>query len=157
MIAPIWTDKLEIGEFRTKVWAAMVLVVAAVTAMALYIGQRYVTATAERDLEQNFQGQLVALHKLEGLRQNALAERCRTLATNARIHAALEDNALDLLYPSAKDELRDLMEGDEPRPEQAANSLRARFYRFLDSGGAVLPPPNPKDVGALSATAEKQL
>jgi hypothetical protein len=31
-----------------------------------------------------------------------------------RIHAALEDNALDLLYPSAKDELRDLMDGGEP-------------------------------------------
>src|SRR5204862_6434676 len=37
------------------------------------------------------------------------------------------------------------------------NSLRARFYRFLDSTGAVLPPPSPKDVGALSPAAESQL
>src|SRR5919197_911711 len=153
MIAPIWTDKLEIVEFRTKVWAAMVLVVAAVTAIALYIGQRYVTATAERDLEQNFQGQLVALHKLEGLRQNALAERCRILAENPRIHAALEDNALDLLYPSAKDELRDLMEARTSAPLQPARSLHHKFYRFLDRAGAVLPPPNPDEVGRLDPQA----
>ena len=49
------------------------------------------------------------------------------------------------------------MEGDEPLPEQGASSLRARFYRFLDSNGAVLPPPSPKDVGALSVAAENQL
>src|SRR5919197_2778769 len=109
MIALTWTDKLEIGAFRRKLWAAMVLVVAAVTAVALYVGQRYVTATAERDLQQNFQGQLVALHKLEGLRQNALAERCRILAENPRIHAALEDNALDLRSPSAKAPLREFV------------------------------------------------
>jgi signal transduction histidine kinase len=69
----------------------------------------------------------------------------------------LEDNALDLLYPSAKDELRDLMEGEEARPEEEAPSLRAKFYRFLDAGGAVLSPPNPKDVGELKPQAEAQL
>lgn len=143
--------------FRTKLSAAMMVVIAAITALGLYAAQRNVAANAERALHQNFQAELSSLHKLQDLRRSALAERCRTLATNARIHAALEDNALDLLYPSAKDELRDLMEGEEPQPEQAANSLRARFYRFLDSNGAVLPPPNPKDVGALSIPAENQL
>jgi signal transduction histidine kinase len=157
MIAPVWTDKLEIGEFRTKVWAAMVLVVAAVTAMALYVGQRYVTATAERDLEQNFQGQLVALHKLEGLRQNALAERCRILAENPRIHAALEDNALDLLYPSAKDELRDLMNRAQASVPDTTGSLHASFYRFLDATGRVLSPPDANNVGQLDEAAEARL
>ena len=61
----------------------------------------------------------------------------------------IQDDAIDLLYPSAKDELRDLMEGDEPPPEQAARSLHARFYRFLDSTGAVIKPPNASDVGEL--------
>jgi len=61
------------------------------------------------------------------------------------------------LYPSAKDELRDLMEGEEPPPEQAAQSLHARFYRFLDSKGVVIKPPNPYDVGALDTKTEAQL
>jgi signal transduction histidine kinase len=157
MIALMWADKLEIGGFRRKLWAAMVLVVSAVTALALYVGQRYVTATAERDLRQNFQSQLVALHKFEDLRQSALAERCRILAENPRIHAALEDNALDLLYPSAKDELRDLMETAQASVPDATGSLHAGFYRFLDTTGRVLPPPDANSVGQLDNAAEARL
>jgi signal transduction histidine kinase len=135
----------------------MVLVVSAVTILALYLAQRNATATATRDLQQNFQTELSGLHKVEELRHAALAERCRALAEKPRIHAALEDNALDLLYPSAKDELRDLMEGERSTEQQETGSLHARFYRFLDSSGVVLPPPNATDVGKLSAEAEGQL
>ena len=110
-----------------------------------------------RDLQQKFQAELSWLHKVQGLRQAALAERCRSLASKPRIHAALEDNALDLLYPTAKDELRDLMEGEEPPSAAAANPLHAKFYRFLDSTGAVLSPPSSKDVGELNAATERQL
>jgi signal transduction histidine kinase len=134
-----------------------VLVVSAITALALYLAQRNVATTAERDLRENFQAELAGLHKIEALRHAALAERCRALAEKPRIHAALEDNALDLLYPSAKDELRDLMKGEEPSLEQTASSLHARFYRFLDSSGAVLQPSNPNDVGGLTPKAEAQL
>src|SRR4030095_14639925 len=49
------------------------------------------------------------------------------------------------------------MEADEPPPEQAARSLHARFYRFLDSTGEVIKPPNPSDVGELDAKTEAQL
>src|SRR5438874_11741247 len=49
------------------------------------------------------------------------------------------------------------MEGEEPPPEQAAQSLHATFYRFLDGSGAVLKPPNPKEVGQLGRKAEAQL
>ena len=97
------------------------------------------------------------MHKLEELRHAALADRCNTLASKPRIHAAIEDDAIDLLYPSAQDELRDLMQGDEPTPEKAARSLDARFYRFLDSSGAVIKPPNVSDVGDLDANTEAQL
>src|SRR5205807_9455514 len=127
------------------------------TALGLYLAQRNVAATAERDLRQNFQAELSSLDKLQQLRNAALAERCRALAEKPRIHAALEDNALELLYPSAKDELRDLMEGDDVSSEQAAGSLHARFCRFLDGSGSALSPPNPKDVGELSAKTESQL
>ena len=49
-------------------------------------------------------------------------------------HAAIEDDAIDLLYPTAKDELRDLMEGEEPPPEQAARSLHEQYHRRRQHG-----------------------
>src|SRR4030095_1654130 len=49
------------------------------------------------------------------------------------------------------------MEGNEPPPEQAAQSLHGRFYRFLDSTGAVIKPPNIYDVGELDPKTEAQL
>jgi signal transduction histidine kinase len=135
----------------------MMVIVATLTALGLYLAQRKVAADAERNLQENFQAELSSLHRLEELRHAALADRCKTLAAKPRIHAAIEDNALDLLYPSAKDELRDLMEGEEPPPEEAAQSLHARFYRFLDSTGGVIIPPNPYDVGELDPKTENQL
>ncbi len=137
--------------------AAIMLVVSAITASDFYLAQRNVTASAKRDLQQSFQAELSSLDKVQKFRHDAIAERCSALASRPRIHAALEDNALDLLYPSAKDELRDLMEGEESSPEEQAPSLHAKFYRFLDAGGAVLSPPNPKDVGELSPQVEAQL
>ena len=56
----------------------------------------------------------MTLHNVHEIRQAALAERCRALVRKPRIHAALEDNALDLLYPSAKDELRDITVDGRP-------------------------------------------
>ena len=146
-----------VATFRTRLFTAMMLIVATLTALGLYLAQRKVTADAERNLQENFRAELSSLHKLEELRHAALADRCNALAGKSRIHAAIEDNAIDLLYPSAKDELRDLMEGEEPPPEQAAQSLHATFYRFLDGTGTVLNPPNPNEVGALDRHAEAQL
>jgi signal transduction histidine kinase len=157
MISLNYANQRTITRFRRKLLAAMVFVVSAITILALYFAQRNATATATRDLQQNFQTELSGLHKVQELRRAALAERCRALAEKPRLHAALEDNALDLLYPSAKDELRDLMEGEAPSAQQEAGSLHARFYRFLDANGTVLPPPSAKDVGELSADAEGQL
>src|SRR5947208_12769932 len=134
----------------------MMLVVLVLTALALYFAQRKVAATAERDLRENFQAEISSLHKVQALRHAALTERCRELVLKPRLHAALEDNALDLLYPTAKDELRDLME-DAVRKAEGANSLQARFYRFLSGSGAIIPPPNPTEVGQLSREAEAQL
>ena len=151
------SNRNKVASFRTKLSAAMMLVIAAITALGFYLAQRNVTRSAERALQQNFQTELSSLDKLLALRQSAITERCRTLAANPRIHAALEDNAPDLLYPSAKDELRDLIENKEPAAGQVANTLQAKFYRFLDSNGAVLPPANSQDVGTLSRQSESQL
>src|SRR5438034_2414659 len=157
MSSPVPARDKGIARFRTRLFTAMMLVVATLTALGFYLAQRKVTADAERNLQQIFQTELSSLHKLEELRHATLADRCNALAAKSRIHAAIEDNAIDLLYPSAKDELRDLMEGEEPPPEQAAQSLHATFYRFLDGSGAVLKPPNPKEVGQLGRKAEAQL
>ncbi len=146
-----------VARFRTRLFTAMMVIVATLTGLGLYLAQRKVTTDAGRNLQQIFQNELSSLHKLEELRHAALTDRCNALAAKSRIHAAIEDNAIDLLYPSAKDELRDLMEGEEPPPEQAAQSLHARFYRFLDSNGAVIKPLNPYDVGELDAKTEAQL
>src|SRR5213593_4376486 len=157
MSSAVETRDKGIARFRTRLFTAMMIVVATLTALGFYLAQRKVTADAERNLQQIFQNELSSLHKLEELRHAALADRCNALAAKSRIHAAIEDNAIDLLYPSAKDELRDLMEGEEPPPEQAAQSLHARFYRFLDSKGAVIKPLNPYNVGELDAKTEAQL
>ena len=157
MSSPLRPARENIARFRTKLFAAMMIIVVTLTALGLYFAQGKVASDAERDLQQNFQAELSSLHKMGDLRHASLAQRCNALAAKPRIHAALEDNALDLLYPSAKDELRDLMEGEEPPPERAARSLHAKFYRFLDGTGTVLPPSDPKEVGELSPTVEAQL
>jgi len=155
MISARQPNKPRVTRFRTKLLVAMMLVVSGLMALALYLAQRHVAAAAQSNLQQNFQAELLSLDKVREMRNAALAERCGALASRSRIHAALEDNALDLLYPSAKDELRDLME--TAQPSQTQLFLRAKFYRFLDPAGEVLSPPNPKDVGELSPKAETQL
>jgi signal transduction histidine kinase len=146
-----------VARFRAQLFTVMMVIVASLTALGLYLAERKVTADAERNLQQIFQTELASVHKIEELRHAALADRCEVLAANPRIHAAIEDDAIDLLYPSAKDELRDLMESEEPPREQTAQWLHAKFYRFLDSAGAVITPPNPYDVGELDDKTAAQL
>ena len=158
MTPPREEQKSHAARFRAKLFVGMMLVVSGLTATGLYLVERNAAADVQRDLEREFQAELTALHNVEALRHAALAERCRALAAKPRIHAALEDNALDLLYPSARDELRELMQNPvNPQPDQPAGEPRASFYRFLDRTGAVLPPPNPAEVGVLQPEEEAQL
>ena len=157
MIFRAKANERNVTRFRTRLAIAMMLVVSAVTGLGIYLGQARVNATAERDLRQKFQAELSGLDKLQELRNAAMAERCRVLAEKPRIHAALEDNALDLLYPSAKDELHDLIEGGSESSDPSVGFLHALFCRFLDGNGAVLSPSHPKDVGELSPKTEAQL
>ena len=144
--------------FRIKLLVVMMLVVSGITASGLYLAQRQLAANAEQELEREFQGEVDALHSVQEMHHAALAERCRVLAQKPRIHAALEDNALDLLYPNAKDELRDLMDrkGDGAN-EPGGPAHHATFYRFLDGRGTVIKPLNAKDVGELRPEEESQL
>lgn len=145
-----------VGCFRLKLLVAMMLVVAALTAAGLLLAQRNAAADVERDLRREFQADLAELHGVQEMRHAALAERCRALAQRPRIHAALEDNALDLLYLSARDELRDVMD-NAAGSDLKTGVLHARFYRFLGADGAVIPPPDAADVGALRPEEEARL
>ncbi len=143
--------------FRFQLLAAMMVVVSTITAVGLYVAQHNLAAAVARELQSQFQSELAALHNVQEIRQAALVERCRALVRKPRIHAALEDNALDLLYPSAKDELRDItLEGRVP-VDSAAHALQADFYRFLDLKGGVISPPNIAEVGELSPAEEARL
>lgn len=158
MIAPPQPAQAGFGSFRTRLLVTMMLVVSAVTALALFFAQRNVAANVRRDLAREFQSELAAFHALQEIRHAILTERCRALARRPRIHAALEDNALDLLYPSARDELLDLMQRtDQGAWDPATYALHARFYRFLDGQGAVIAPPDARDVGQLLPADEAQL
>jgi signal transduction histidine kinase len=133
------------------------IVITALTAIGAWLAHRSVASDARRDLEQEFQSELSALHQLQTVRHEELVTLCRALVEKPRIHAALEDNALDLLYPSARDDLRELMSDGDAANSAGATSGRARFYRFLDGDGRVLPPSDSADAGAIEEVAAKQL
>ena len=158
MTAPVQPQTTEVARFRTRLLVAMMLVVVAVTATGLWFAQRNVAANVQLDWQREFRAELAALHAAQEVRHAALAERCRVLARKPRIHAALEDNAPDLLYPNARDELADVLGGGNgPHAETAAYTLHAKFYRFLDSRGAVISPPPGQDAGQLPRAAEPAL
>ncbi|MBA2435238.1 MAG: HAMP domain-containing histidine kinase [Chthoniobacterales bacterium] len=145
-----------IRRFRIKLFIAMMVVVSTLTSSGIYFAQERAAEDAQADLQRDFELELSSLHRLQDLRNAAVADRSRKLAQNARIHAALEDNALDLLYPSAREELRDLMGPAVPGEVDSAETLHARFYRFLDSHGEVIPPPS-NDAGVLLPNEEARL
>ena len=120
MTAPVQAQPAEVARFRTRLLVAMMLVVVAVAATGLWFAQRNVAANVQLDWQREFRVELAALHAAQEVRHAALAERCRVLARKPRIHAALEDNAPDLLYPNARDELADVLGGGSgPRAEPA--------------------------------------
>jgi signal transduction histidine kinase len=147
-----------VASFRRKLTVAMMMLVSFVAVSVLYFAQRNMADNVRLDFHREFQDELAALHAVQAVRHAALAERCRALAGKPRIHAALEDGAPDLLYPSARDELLDVMGYDGgARREPGAYSLGALYYRFLDAKGRAIPPPNAKDVGVLGPEEESQL
>lgn len=147
-----------VAAFRAKLLAAMTLVIVGLTSFGLFLMERSVTRETQHDLQLAFASELSLLRTVRYIRHGSLAERCRALVRKPRIHAALEDNALDLLYSSAKDELGDAIPpGETASSGEARISIRPRFYRFVDSHGAVIPPLNSPEVGALAPDEERRL
>lgn len=141
--------------YRSKLMLAMTVVFCGITLLGLTLAERRAAREVEEDLRRAFEAEVRQLRDLHAVRQDIILERCRVLARKARIRAALEDGALDLLYPSAHDELRDvLLRGDDLDSGAAS---RATFYRFLDRDGRVLPSPPELPSGVLSPAEARQL
>ena len=158
MTAPREGPEFGVAAFRVKLMAAMALVVAALTLCALFLAERQVAAETQHDLQRAFEGELEMLRAVRGFRHASLIERCLALVHKPRIHSALEDNALDLLYPSARDELGKVLPWTDSGGDVSTGaSTRARFYRFLDANGAVIPPLEPAEVGTLTPDEETRL
>jgi hypothetical protein len=85
-------------------FTANMLVVALITLLGLYFAQARLAQNAAKELQRDFQSQLAARHNAQQLRLGALLERCRALVRRPRIHAALADDALELLYPNSEDD-----------------------------------------------------
>ena len=133
-----------LGRFRFKLLAAIMLVVGAITALALYVLQAKSMQDVERELDREFNSALAAMHGAREARLGNLAERCRTLARSVRIRAALEESSARDLYANAEIELRDVLRSAEDgSPQASSRPLRARFFRFLDADGAPISPPRP--------------
>ncbi len=147
-----------IRSFRAKLLAGMTVVVVAITLIGLYLVERKVTSEAQQAFQRAFEADIGLIRTMREIRHATLAERCRILVRKPRIHAALEDNALDLLYLSAGDELRDVLDRESPPGENAPRfSTRARFYRFLDAHGALISPGTATTAGPLDPEEEKRL
>ena len=145
-----------VAGFRTKLAAAMMLVVSAVTLTTLLLAQRRLEQTVEEELQTEFAAELAALERTQEMRHVALVERCRALVRRPRIQQALEE-APDLLYLIARDELQDTVRPPADDGPLAARGLQAQFYRFLDRTGAPLPPVPPRYEGRLGAEEERGL
>ena len=127
-------------------------VVVVLTAGGLFLAERNAEVHAEQALQAEFRSALMALETARDARSNALTARCLALVRKSRIHAALEDDALDLLYLSAHDELFDLM--TPASPTSVGPSLHAKFYRFLDAHGKVIAAPNDETGRITQAESE---
>ena len=147
-----------VAAFRLRLLAGMIVIILAITVSGLYLVEWKVSSETQLTFQRAFESELALLRTVREIRHAMLTERCRALARKPRIHAALEDNALDMLYPSAGDELGDMLADRDAGGETfARHSAHASFCRFLDARGAVIPPRNAATVGALDRDEEMHL
>jgi signal transduction histidine kinase len=148
----------EAARYQWRLLGVLALLVMITATAALLAARHNVAREEEHRHDTEFQVSLALLRSIQSNRHAALVERGRVMATKSRIQAALEDNAEDLLYLSARDELRDLL---APAPDAAANSgeprRTARFYRFLDANGRPLVPEPGTAAGDLVPAEENKL
>src|SRR5712691_2670110 len=117
----------------------MMLVVFAATGATLYLAENNLRANHQKVLDIEFQNQVHAFLALQEAQSSAITERCRALSRSVRLRAALEERDVDDLYRNALTELQEVSNGTEAT-DAGEHSVRASFFRFIDSNGAVIPP-----------------
>ncbi len=140
--------------FRLRLLVAMMLIVSAITAAAIYFTQHAMENSDQHTLQQEFQAAFANLLGVQDAHRGMIAERCGALAVDTHTRAAIEDNNLEKLYVDADVFLGALLKRG-PASEDA-NALQVTFVRYLDTHGAVLPPP-PGYGGAFSAPPDARL
>ncbi|MBI5424451.1 MAG: sensor histidine kinase [Opitutae bacterium] len=125
--------RAEARSFSRRLWAALVVLVGLATALAVWLARAQLLAAETQSARLRFATESAAASALRAARAAELQHHLDRLATRPRLHAALEDDALDLLYPVALDELRDFF-----LPRGAAPT--GGFHRFLDAAGHEIPP-----------------
>ena len=152
--------RAETRRFAARLLLAMALLTVLVGAGAVGLARRHLARLQTREAELRFAVGEAGDLALRRLRAEALADRARVLARRPRLHAALEDDALDLLYHAAHDDLREALAipagGDAPGGGgggggAGGDALRARFYRFFDAEGRLIEPPPGFEAGPASA------
>jgi len=145
--------------FRANLRVAVMFVISATTAAALYFAQHNMQADAQRTMREEFKAAVANLVGVQVGHRTMIAERCGAFALAVRTRAAFEDKDFDKVYLDAAVELHALLRRDEAGSD--ASSLRTTFFRLLDARGAALPPPRDLDGslygGSLPAAAEAQL
>ena len=130
------------GSFRVKLLLAMMLVVLAVTIATVYLAEENRRTNHQRAFDAQFQNQVQSFLKIQEAQSDAITEKCRALSHGVRLRAALEERDVDDLYQNALTELEGILEHSDGSPGSLPEVGRASFFRFLDAGGAILPPEN---------------
>ncbi|HEX2860313.1 MAG TPA: hypothetical protein VHN79_01680, partial [Lacunisphaera sp.] len=85
----------EAARYQRRLLGVLALVVLLTAASVLGLARHNIAREEEHRRETEFQVSLALLRSGQQSRHAMLVERCRTLATKARIQAALEDGAED--------------------------------------------------------------
>ena len=118
----------------------MMLIVMAITSVAVYFAENNLRSNQQRLLNTQFQNQLRSFLAVQDLQSSAIAEKCRDVSRSVRLRAALEEKDVDDLYKNAFAELQEIFSPDAVATNNPDQAIRASFFRFVDLGGAVLPP-----------------
>jgi signal transduction histidine kinase len=150
------------SRFRTRLLAAMMVVVVPIALVSLYFAERQLVADEERKLELTFRTEIEKWRGEREMRETGLFVRTRALIRSPKLHAVLEpsDGAGNRLYDDAHEEMSTVLLNPGAGAEEPG--LRSEFYRFLDPAGRIVPiPPRTTDprrrFGVLTPEEEHRL
>jgi class 3 adenylate cyclase len=151
--------------FRSKLLLAMMAVVVGVTGATLYVTQNKVQATYSALFEQQSKAEVQFFNTLQQARLNPIKDRCRVFGRSVRLRSniravndAVDSNdrqylpeALENLYKTAEDELRDILRAS------GESKTKAAFFRFLDARGHPLAAAKGVDAGLTRGPGHDEL